>query len=256
MENNLNIKSKIDESTYIFSNKDLVSLIVPLLIEQLLAFFVGMVDSIMVSSVGEAAVSGVSLVDNIMILLINIFAALATGGAVVAGQLLGQKRNEEASEASTQLVWFILLLSVVITIIVYLFRNPILQGIFGKISPDVMGHANTYLLIVIAAIPFVALYNGGAAIFRTMGNSKIPMQVAIIMNIINVSGNAILVYGFKIGTAGVAIPTLVSRIFSGVTIIILLFNQERIIHIKKSFRYKPNFDIIKRILYIGVPNGL
>ena len=234
----------------------LLTLIIPLVIEQLLSVLVGMADSIMIASVGEAAVSGVSLVDQIMILLINMFAALATGGVVVAGQYLGQKKQEQACRSATQLVWFITICAIVITLLVYAGKYMILHGIFGEIEPDVMRHANIYLLIVTASIPFMALYNGGAAIFRAMGNSRMPMQVSIIMNIINIGGNAILIYGFHRGTEGVAIPTLVSRMAAAVIIITLLCNQELTLHIEKTFRYRVDWNLVKKILSIGVPNGL
>lgn len=247
---------KNDRSHYLFDNQTLVALIVPLIIEQLLAVLVGMADSIMIASVGEAAVSGVSLVDNIMVLLINIFSALATGGAVVAGQYLGQKRQEEACKSSTQLVWFITILAAVITAIVYLCRNLILQGVFGAIEADVMRHANIYLLIVGASIPFMALYNGGAAIFRTMGNSRVPMLVSVVMNIINISGNAILIYGFHRGTEGVAIPTLVSRMTAALLVIILLLDQTRMVHLERTWKYRFDWSAVRKILVIGVPNGL
>lgn len=234
----------------------LLSLIVPLVIEQLLSVLVGMADSIMIASVGEAAVSGVSLVDQIMVLLINMFAALATGGVVVAGQYLGQKKQEQACRSATQLVWFITICAIVITLLVYAGKYMILHGIFGEIEPDVMRHANIYLLIVTASIPFMALYNGGAAIFRAMGNSRMPMQVSIIMNIINIGGNAILIYGFHRGTEGVAIPTLISRMTAAVIIITLLCNQELTLHIEKTFRYRVDWNLVKKILSIGVPNGL
>lgn len=249
-------KMKIDRSNYLFDNKALLVLIIPLVIEQLLAVFVGMADSIMIASVGEAAVSGVSLVDQIMVLLINVFAALATGGAVVAGQYLGQKKQEEACKSATQLIWFVTLCAIVITLIVYAGKYFILHGIFGKIEPDVMQHANTYLLIVTASIPFMAMYNGGAAIFRAMGNSKVSMQVSIIMNVINIGGNAILIYGFHRGTEGVAIPTLVSRMVAAVIIVVLLCNQDLTLHIERTFRYRINWSMVKKILSIGVPNGL
>ena len=247
---------KIDRSNYLFSNKMLLTLIIPLVIEQLLSVLVGMADSIMIASVGEAAVSGVSLVDQIMILLINMFAALATGGVVVAGQYLGQKKQEQACRSATQLVWFITICAIVITLLVYAGKYMILHGIFGEIEPDVMRHANIYLLIVTASIPFMALYNGGAAIFRAMGNSRMPMQVSIIMNIINIGGNAILIYGFHRGTEGVAIPTLISRMTAAVIIITLLCNQELTLHIEKTFRYCVDWNLVKKILSIGVPNGL
>ena len=249
-------KQKIDRSHYLFDNKALTALIIPLIVEQLLAVLVGMADSIMVANVGEAAVSGVSLVDNIMVLLINIFAALATGGAVVAGQYMGQKRDKDACIAAKQLIWFIFLCSVGITAIVYLGRNFILHSVFGAIDADVMSSANTYLMIVTASIPFIALYNGGAAIFRAMGNSKVSMQVSIVMNVINVAGNAILIYGFHRGTEGVAIPTLVSRMVAAILILGLLCNQTRVLHLEKTLRYHLNGSMVKRILNIGVPNGL
>ena len=245
-----------DKKNYLFDNKALAALIIPLIVEQLLAVLVGMADSIMVASVGEAAVSGVSLVDNIMVLLINAFSALATGGAVVAGQYLGQGNKKGACKSATQLVWFITICALVITILIYVFKYWILHGVFGQIEPDVMKHANTYLMIVTASIPFIALYNGGAAIFRTMGNSEISMRVSIVMNIINVSGNAILIYGFHRGTEGVAIPTLVSRITAAVLIILLLCNQKRSVCIEPTWRYHADWSMIRKILNIGVPNGL
>lgn len=250
------VKQKQERSHYLFSNRELANLIGPLVIEQLLAVLVGMADSIMVANVGEAAVSGVSLVDNIMILIINIFAALATGGAVVAGQYLGKKEEKQACKAATQLVWFVSLSAVVIMILVYLGKNIILTQIFGHITAEVKGHADIYLLIVTASIPFIALYNGGAAIFRAMGNSQVSMRVSILMNVINVSGNAILVFGLKIGTAGVAIPTLISRMVAAIVITVLLCDQSRTLHIEKTWKFHFDGRMIRNILAIGVPNGL
>ena len=249
-------KQKQDRSHYLFSNRELANLIGPLVIEQLLAVLVGMADSIMVANVGEAAVSGVSLVDNIMILIINIFAALATGGAVVAGQYLGRKDEKSACKAATQLVWFVSLSAVVIMILVYFGKNIILNQVFGHITAEVKGHADIYLLIVTASIPFIALYNGGAAIFRAMGNSQVSMRVSLLMNAINVTGNAILVFGLRIGTAGVAIPTLISRMVAAIVITVLLCNQTRILHIERTLKFRFDGRMIRKILAIGVPNGL
>ena len=249
-------KQKQDRSHYLFSNRELANLIGPLVIEQLLAVFVGMADSIMVANVGEAAVSGVSLVDNIMILIINIFAALATGGAVVAGQYIGRKDEKSACKAATQLVWFVSLSAVVIMILVYFGKDIILNQVFGHITAEVKGHADIYLLIVTASIPFIALYNGGAAIFRAMGNSQVSMRVSLLMNAINVTGNAILVFGLRIGTAGVAIPTLISRMVAAIVITVLLCNQTRILHIERTLKFRFDGRMIRKILAIGVPNGL
>lgn len=249
-------KQKQDRSHYLFSNRELANLIGPLVIEQLLAVFVGMADSIMVANVGEAAVSGVSLVDNIMILIINIFAALATGGAVVAGQYIGRKDEKSACKAATQLVWFVSLSAVAIMILVYFEKDIILNQVFGHITAEVKGHADIYLLIVTASIPFIALYNGGAAIFRAMGNSQVSMRVSLLMNAINVTGNAILVFGLRIGTAGVAIPTLISRMVAAIVITVLLCNQTRILHIERTLKIRFDGRMIRKILAIGVPNGL
>ena len=249
-------KQKQDRSHYLFSNRELANLIGPLVIEQLLAVLVGMADSIMVANVGEAAVSGVSLVDNIMILIINIFAALATGGAVVAGQYIGRKDEKSACKAATQLVWFVSLSAVVIMILVYFGKDIILNQVFGHITAEVKGHADIYLLIVTASIPFIALYNGGAAIFRAMGNSQVSMWVSLLMNAINVTGNAILVFGLRIGTAGVAIPTLISRMVAAIVITVLLCNQTRILHIERTLKFRFDGRMIRKILAIGVPNGL
>ena len=249
-------KQKQDRSHYLFSNRELANLIGPLVIEQLLAVLVGMADSIMVANVGETAVSGVSLVDNIMILIINIFAALATGGAVVAGQYLGRKDEKSACKAATQLVWFVSLSAVAIMILVYFGKDIILNQVFGHITAEVKGHADIYLLIVTASIPFIALYNGGAAIFRAMGNSQVSMRVSLLMNAINVTGNAILVFGLRIGTAGVAIPTLISRMVAAIVITVLLCNQTRILHIERTLKFRFDGRMIRKILAIGVPNGL
>ena len=249
-------KQKQDRSHYLFSNRELANLIGPLVIEQLLAVFVGMADSIMVANVGEAAVSGVSLVDNIMILIINIFAALATGGAVVAGQYIGRKDEKSACKAATQLVWFVSLSAVAIMILVYFGKDIILNQVFGHITAEVKGHADIYLLIVTASIPFIALYNVGAAIFRAMGNSQVSMRVSLLMNAINVTGNAILVFGLRIGTAGVAIPTLISRMVAAIVITVLLCNQTRILHIERTLKIRFDGRMIRKILAIGVPNGL
>ena len=246
----------IKEKPYYFSNRALKRLIVPMIIEQFLAILVGMSDSIMVATVGEHAVSGVSLVDNIFILLIYLFAALATGGAVVMGQYLGQNKHEKANRAVNQLILFTALFAICIMIGLYLARNLILHRVFGAIEAKVMEASKTYLLIVSASIPFIALYNAGAAVFRTMGNSKVPMYLSMMMNAINVGGNAILIFGFGMGVAGAATSTLVSRVISAVAIILLLCSPEHLLHLERPFSFKLDFGMLKKIAYIGIPNGL
>lgn len=247
---------KLQKNDLLFDNKSLALLIFPLLIEQLLAVFVGMADSIMIASVGEAAVSGVSLVDSVMNLFITLFSALATGGAVIAGQYLGQKSEKDAGKAAAQLVQFVLICGLAITAILYVGKEFILTTVFGAIDAEVKAHANTYLLIVSASVPFIALYNSGAALFRTMGNSRITMVVSLIMNVINLAGNALLIYGFHFGTAGVAIPTLVSRMVAAVLILGLLARSNGLIRLEIPRKLELDWGMLRRILKIGIPNGL
>ena len=227
-----------------------------MIIEQFLALLVGMSDSIMVATVGEHAVSGVSLVDNIFILLIYLFAALATGGSVIMGQYLGQSNREKANQAVNQLVLFTALFAIVITAGLYLTKDLILHNVFGDIEDNVMEAAKTYLLIVSASIPFLALYNAGAAVFRTMGNAKVPMYLSMIMNTINVGGNAILIFVFDMGVSGAAIATLTSRVISGVAITALLTSPSLLLHLQRPFSFRLDFSMLKKIAHIGIPSGL
>ena len=244
------------KASMLFTNNDIKKLIIPLMIEQFLTVFVGMADTVMVSQTGEAAISAVSLVDTVNVLLINIFAALANGGAVVAGQFLGHKNRKESCKVANQLLLFATLVSAVVMLLTLVFHNGVLHGIFGKIDAEVMKSAKIYLVITALSIPFIAIYNAGAALFRAMGNSKVTMIVTFIMNTINVAGNAILIFGFHMGVMGVAIPTTISRIVAAIIIVVMLFQGKREITLKGYFKLQLSGSIIKKILYIGVPNGL
>lgn len=239
-----------------FSNKDLKKLIIPLLIEQILVMTVGMADTMMISSVGEAAVSGVSLVDTLNILVINIFTALATGGAVVAGHFLGQKDEKRARESAWQLILFCGVFAIIVSVIFLSIQNLLLGTIFGCIDEDVMNCAKPYFNITALSIFPLAIYNSCAALFRSMGNSKITMWISMLMNVINIGGNAILIYGLRMGTDGAAIATTVSRIVAAIIIFILLYQSKKVIHFKGNITWKFNWSMIGRILYVGVPNGL
>ena len=209
----------------------------------------------MVSHAGEAAVSGVSLVDFVMALLISLFAALSTGGAVVAGQYLGGRNVKKANDTVNQLVWFTGAVSIAVMGLVYALKNLILRGLFGEISPDVYMHANTYLLIVAASIPFIALYSSGAAVFRSMGNSRLPMNIMIVMNIVHIGLNALLVYGLGMGTEGVAISSLVSRIGAAVILLAYCLDSNRLLHVSRTLRHRFDGETIRKILGIGLPYG-
>ncbi|MDO5136692.1 MAG: MATE family efflux transporter, partial [Eubacteriales bacterium] len=236
-----------------FTNKELRALIIPLFIEQFLAIFVGLADSIMVASVGEAAVSAVSLIDNIMVLLINMFTALATGGAIVAGQALGRKKQEEGCEAVEQTLLFSVAFSVAIMLLAYGGKWFILHVVFGRIEPEVMEACSIYLIIVAASIPFLAVYNCGAAMYRAMGDSRTPMLMSLVMNGMNLLGNAILLYGLGWDIKGAALPTTISRIFAGVWMLFLIRKPQNILHARKLVGIRFHFASLKKILHIGIP---
>lgn len=240
----------------LYSNKDLRKLIIPLVFEQLLSLLVGLADTLMISVVGEAAVSGVSLVDTLNVLIINVFVAFGTGGAVVAGHFLGQKDPENAGKAAWQVNLFSALTAAVVTAIFLIFHDGLLRLMFGRVDEAVMSNAKSYLLITALSIMPLAVYNACAALFRTMGDSKTTLYISILMNVLNVVGNAILIYGAKIGTAGAAISTTVSRAVAAIIIFILMFRRKRVINFRGrvTLRFEPG--IIKKILYIGVPNSL
>ena len=247
---------EIHRGENMFTRKNLIKLIIPLIIEQMLAVTVGMADSMMVARVGEAAVSGVSLVDSINVLLIGLFGALATGGAVVSAQFLGHKDEKNACIAGEQLIAVTFSLSLLLLSFALICRIAILKLLFGQVAPEVMVNAQTYFFYSALSYPFIAIYNACAALFRSMGNSKVSMIIAFIMNMINIVGNAILIFGFHMGVAGAAIATLISRIFAAATIYILLKNKKNVIHIEPLRSFQVNLLMIKRILQIGVPNGM
>ncbi|MDD4850117.1 MAG: MATE family efflux transporter [Gemmiger sp.] len=239
----------------LFTNHQLLLLLGPLIIEQGLAVLVGMADTVMVSSVGEAAISGVSLVDMINNLIFNIFAALATGGAVVTSQFLGAKRPDEASRSAGQLVSLSAILGLAVMAGSMVFSKGLLRLFFGQIAGDVMSAALTYFLITAISYPFLALYNAGAAIFRSTGNSKVSMRVSILVNLINVCGNALCIFVLHMGVEGVAIPTLVSRAVGAVMILVLSTHADNQARVRWDGVRRLQPRMVKNILYIGIPSA-
>lgn len=239
----------------LFSKKDLRKLIIPLILEQTLAITVGMADTMMISSAGEAAVSGVSLVDMFNNLIISVLAALATGGAVVTSQCIGAGRREEACRSARQLVFTEAAITSGISVLVLLFHRQILGLFFGQIEADVMQNAIIYLIISVFSFPLLAVYDSCAALYRSMGNAQITLKISLLMNVINVVGNAIGVYVLKLGVAGVAIPSLVSRGVAGVVLFTLLHNPDNLVFLTRE-KFKVDATIVKRILFIGIPSGI
>lgn len=239
-----------------FTKKDLIRLIIPLIIEQILGVTIGIADSVMVASVGEAAVSGISLVDTINILLINIFSALASGGAVVAAQYLGRRDTENANIAAGQLLMTTTMMSLGIMLICLIGSSGALRLIFGTIEPEVMSSAKTYFWISAISYPFLAVYNGGAALFRSMRNSKISMLTSVVMNIINVVGNAVFIFVFHMGVLGAGLATLIARAAGAVAMVWMLRNDRNPIYVRSWKLFKVRMSMIRNILRIGVPNGM
>lgn len=239
-----------------FSNQDLKAMIVPLFLEQLLVMLVGIIDTFVVSYVGESAVSGVSLVNSFNTIFIYLFTALASGGAVVISQYLGNKDQDNTMKSSSQLLMFSTIFSIVLAILVLIFNESLLRLLFGKVEDSVMQACVTYLRISAYSYPALAIYNAGASLYRSMGKTKMTMYISIISNIINVIGNMIGVFVLHAGVAGVAYPSLIARAFSAIAITVLLFNQKYEAHYVKKWIFNYDKDMLKKILNIAVPNGL
>ena len=239
-----------------FSKKQLQKLIFPLIVEQVLAITVGMVDTMMISYAGESAISGVSLVDMINVLLINIFAAVATGGAVVVSQYLGHGNRKNACRAAEQLITVSVVISTGLMLVCLLFRGQILRLLFGAVEADVMENAMIYFLISAFSFPFLGVFNAGAATYRSMGNSRISMQVSAGMNVFNAIGNAILIFGFQMGTAGAALSTLAARVLGAVVMMILTMNRKNDVYVIFGNLFSWERDMVQRILHIAIPNGV
>ncbi len=239
-----------------FTKKQLWALLIPLMVEQVLNSLMGTADTMMVSNVGSAAISAVSLVDSINTLILNIFSALATGGAIVCSQYIGKQRTDKANVAGRQLILSMFAISVVISAICVIFRAPLLSLIFGKVDADVMENALTYMLITGLSFPFIGLYNASAALFRSSGNSKLPMTVSMISNCINIVGNAIFIFGLKMGVAGAALSTLTSRIFCAVVIMYIQTKPKQTIYISNYLTIRPDLSMVKMILGFGIPTGI
>lgn len=239
-----------------YTKEQLRRLLIPLMFEQVLNALMGSVDTIMVTNIGSAAISAVSLVDSLNILIINVFAAMATGGAIVCAQYLGSEQKEKANQALEQLIFTVALISLIITIPCILFRRPLLTLIFGSVEKSVMNNSLSYLFITALSYPFIALYNAGAASFRTSQNSRLPMAIAFGSNILNIIGNVFFIFTLNLGVAGAALSTLLSRIISAAIILVLLKQPKQDLYIHSYLQIHPEFTTIKRILKIGIPTGI
>ena len=249
-------KNKIDWDGLLYPPKAMFALLLPIVVEQLLNSFMGMADTMMVSNVGSDAISAVSLVDSINNLVIQVFAAMASGAAIICSQYLGSGSREGCNKAARQVVLTVFVISLVLTVTGLVFRRPLLQAVFGKIEAGVMEEALIYFLITVISYPFLALFNAGAAFFRAGGNSGFPMRVSVISNVLNIGGNALLIFGFDMGVAGAALATLISRIFCATAVILFLRKPGQAIVVREYLSIRPDLPLIMKILAIGVPSGI
>lgn len=239
-----------------FTNRMIRSLLIPVVLEQLLNSIMGTADTMMVSNVGSATISAVSLVDSINILVIQAFSALAAGGAIVCAQYIGQQNQERANESARQVLFIITLISIVVSAICLGFKKPLLRLIFGSVEADVMRASEIYFFYTALSFPFIALYDAAASIFRAQDNTKGPMTISMISNIMNIVGNAIMIWGFHMGVAGAAIATLISRIFCALVVLIQLRRDRQPIVVRDYLKIRPDWPMIGRILGIGIPSGV
>lgn len=249
-------KKQIDWSNVLFDNRALFLLLVPIIVEQLLNSFMGMVDTMMVSTVGSEAISAVSLVDSLNNLVIQIFSAMAAGAAIICSQYLGSGNEKESNRAAKQVVLTVFVISAALMIICLLGREHLLRLIFGAVEDEVMENSLVYFLVTVLSYPFLALFNAGAAFYRAGGNSKFPMKVSVISNVLNIIGNAVFIYIFQWGVAGAAIATLISRIFCTVVIFYCLRKPRQVIVIKDYMKIRPDMPLILKIMAIGIPSGV
>ncbi|MCL1932142.1 MAG: MATE family efflux transporter, partial [Treponema sp.] len=250
----MNPESSIAER---WNNRALFTLLWPLIIEQMLAVTVGAVDTIMVSTVGEYAVSAVNIIDNINNLLIIAFTALATGGAVVVSQYIGRRDPEKSRLAARQLFYCVTFISLFMMAIALLLHRPIIRLLYGKLEPDVMNASAIYFFITAMSYPFLAIFNANAALFRAVGNSKFTMKMAVLINIMHIGSNALLIYGLKLGVMGAALSTSFCRmIMAVITTAVLTRSVTSPISLFGLSKIRLIRPMIKNILNVGIPSGM
>lgn len=256
IEQRLYDRSQFDKNGVLFDNRALFLLLIPIVVEQLLNSFMGMVDTMMVSNVGSEAISAVSLVDSINNLVIQVFSAMAAGAAIICSQYLGSGDKEASNKAAKQVVLTVFFISVGLMLLCLVFAHPMLRLIFGQVEDGVMEKSISYFVITVISYPFLALFNAGAAFYRSSGNSRFPMIVSVISNMLNIAGNAILIFVCHMGVAGAAISTLISRIFCTVVIFYYLRKPKQDIVVNQYMKIRPDMPLIWKILAIGIPSGI
>lgn len=216
----------------------------------------GIADTLVISYAGEAAVSGVSLVNQFNTVFIFLFTALASGGAVVVSQYIGRRDMEKAGESASQLLLFSCICSLLLAAGVLLGGCPLLRLLFGRVEGEVMAACITYLRLSACSYPALAIYNAGAVLCRSMGKTRATMEISILANILNVAGNLVGVLVLKAGVAGVAWPSLISRFFSAAAVTGYCFSKRNEVFYRWAWLSRWNGHLLRKILHIAVPNGI
>lgn len=239
-----------------FTDKQLKGMILPLFFEQLLVVLVGIADTFIVSFCGEAAVSGVSLVNSFNTVFVFVFTALASGGAVVVSQYLGRGDTRKASEAVSQLLTASALFALAATAAVSAGGRAILGGLFGRVDSQVMEACVVYLRILAWSYPALAVYNAGAALCRSVGKTAVTMYISILSNVINLAGNCAGVFLLHMGVAGVAWPSLIARVFSAAAVAYICFQDRYAIRFYGKWIFGWNRRLQRTMMRIAVPGAV
>lgn len=246
----------VEKDKLLFTRQQIWTLLLPVMLEQLLNSCMGMADTMMVSHVSSAAISAVSLVDSMNLLVTQVFSALAAGATIICAQYLGSGKTKECNEAARQVAMTVMAISVFISVICIALSRPILGVVFGEVEKKVMDNSVIYFMITAASFPFIALFNAGSAFFRAGGESRFPMLVSVISNVLNVIGNAVLIFGVGMGVEGAALSTLISRVFCMAVVFVALRKPKQPIVLRDYLSYRFDMKLVAKILAVGIPSGV
>ena len=251
---------KVKRKYSLFTNKQLLWLILPIVIESALSMSLGMIDGVMAShaktGTAEDILAAITQVDQISSLLIQLLSAFAAGGAILTSQLLGAGKTEEANRSAKQLAVIMLLISVVLMALCMALNRPILQLLFGEQPKETMDYASQYFMIMAASYPFLALFNCCAALLRAQRKSMNTLLSGAISFFLNIGFNAIFIYWAKLEVVGVALGTLLARIFPAFFTLFLLSNKNNVVRIRLFEKFRFNGGHLKNILKLAVPSGI
>lgn len=239
-----------------FSRKQLVHLIVPLIVEQIFLGTIGIADMLMVAPVGETAISGISLVNSINMLFYSVFTALAAGGGILCIQYLGKGDEPNANSTARQLLRISVLISSALAAFCCAGNSFLLHGMFGNAETAVLKEAVTYFYLSALSYPCLMLFDACSSLFRGMGESQLSLAGSVVTCLSNVVLNAIFIYGLQWGVFGVGFASLLAK-GAGAAFLLLCFGRgNRAIGFRKFAGLPNEFFIVKNIMRMAVPMAL